>query len=236
VRERFLKDEGGFSLSEMLVTIMIMIVVFFALFSIFDMSLKVFSFGNNKIEAVESARVGMEKMEREIRQAYKYNSASEQTHLFFDTATPAAALTVPPTIREDLTFGNDLGAPGASNGIIECGSPCEYITYKLTDASGAADCTAAPCTLWRVNGTNSGPVAENLAVNDETDGIANDGLSFTLLESDGTAPVNEGEVGMVLVKLNVVVDQGIGNPGTQTLTTVIDLRNRDCENDATPCE
>ena len=46
---------------------MIMMVVFFALSSIFDMSLRVFSFGNNKVEAVESARVGMEKMEREIR-------------------------------------------------------------------------------------------------------------------------------------------------------------------------
>ena len=53
---------------------MIMIIVFFALFSIFDMSLRVFSFGNNKVEAVESARVGMEKMEREIRQAYKFNT------------------------------------------------------------------------------------------------------------------------------------------------------------------
>ena len=37
---------------------MIMIVVFFALYSIFDMSLRVFSFGNNKVEAMESARVG----------------------------------------------------------------------------------------------------------------------------------------------------------------------------------
>ena len=69
-RERFLKDERGFSLTEMLVTIIIMTVVLMALSSIFDMSIKVFSFGNNKVEATESARVGMEKMEREIRAAY----------------------------------------------------------------------------------------------------------------------------------------------------------------------
>ena len=31
---------------------------------------------------------------------------------------------------------------------------------------------------------------------------------------------------MVLVSLNIRVNQGIGNAGTQELTTVIDLRNR----------
>ena len=220
VRERFLKDERGFTLSEMMVTIMIMIVVFLALFSIFDMSLKVYSFGNNKIEAVESARIGLEKMEREIRQAYAFNRAASpsQTHLFFTTASPTIALTVPPTTRQDLTFGNELGA---GNGQIMCGTPCEYITYKLTDTAGNSPCNVAPCTLRRVNTSNSAltgdPVVENVAAN---------GLSFTFLTSNGGAPANESEVGIVLVKLTVVVDQGIGNDGTQTLTTVVDLRNR----------
>jgi len=49
---------------------MIMIVVLFALYSIFDMGIRVFSFGNDKIEATEQARLGMEKMTREIRAAY----------------------------------------------------------------------------------------------------------------------------------------------------------------------
>ena len=217
LRERFLKDERGFTLTEMLVTITIMMVVFFALYSVFDMSVRVFSFGNNKVEAVESARVGMEKMEREIRQAYKYNHASSQDHLLFTTASPTTPLSVPPTTRTDLTFGNDLGAPGAADGAITCGTPCEYITYKLTNADGTAACTAAPCTLWRVGPPNAAPVVENVALN---------GLSFTFLRSGGGTPANEGEVGIVLVSLDVIVDQGIGNPGTQELTTVIDLRNR----------
>ena len=216
-RERFLKDERGFTLSEMLVTTVIMIVVLFSLFSIFDMSLKIFSYGNNKVEAVESARVGLEKMEREIRQAYRYNHSVSpaQDHLFFTTANPTIPLAVPPTTRTDLTFGNELGNPG--DGVITCGSPCEYITYKLTNADGTAACTQAPCTLWRVGPPTSAPVVENVVLN---------GLSFTFLKSDGGSPLNEGEVGMVLVKLTVRVDDGIGNAGTQTLTTVIDLRNR----------
>ena len=237
-RGRFLKDERGFTLSEMLITIMIMSVVLLALSSMFQMSLRVFSYGNNKVEAVESARVGLEKMEREIRQAHQFNNAPSQTHLFFNAASPTDALTLPAPDDEgrivvnELSFGNDLGAPGASDGVITCGTPCEYITYKLTNANGTAACTVAepqpPCTLWRANGDNSGPVVENVAVNNAADaeGTANDGLSFTLLKSDSTAPANEGEVRMVLVKLNVVVDRGLDTPGTQTLTTVIDLRNR----------
>jgi type II secretory pathway component PulJ len=214
VRERYLKDERGFTLSEMLVTIIIMMVVFFALFSIFDMSLKVFSFGNNKVEAVESARVGMGKMEREIRQAYAFNRAASpsQTHLFFTTpsSTTTTPLTVPPTTVTQLTFGNNLGTPENANHRITCGTPCEYITYKLVGN-----------TLRRVNTSNSAdagePVVENVATN---------GLSFTFLKSNGGTPANEGEIGMVLLRLNIRVDQGIGNDGTQELTTVIDLRNR----------
>src|SRR5215212_3942504 len=101
----------------MLVTLMIMIVVFFALHSIFDMSLKIVSFGNNKVEAVENARVGIEKMEREIRQAY----APSATTQMFDTWTST-----------QIRFGNDLDGV---NGI-QCpntGTPpqCEKIGYQL---------------------------------------------------------------------------------------------------------
>jgi len=222
VRERFLREERGFTLTEILVTTLMMTVVLFALYNVFDMSLRLFTFGNNKVKAVESAREGLEKMEREIRGAYRYDVSTNKNHLFFTTASPGTALTVPPTTVTQLTFGNDLGAPGAANGKIECGTPCEYITYKLTDDTGPGECTAAPCSLRRVNTANSGdwgaPVTENVVVPN--------GLSFTFLRSDGGTPANEGEVGMVLLRLDVSVNEGLGNAGTQTLTTVIDLRNR----------
>jgi len=218
------KEESGFSLPEMLVTIVIMIVVFFALYSIFDMSVRLYAFGSNKAEAMESARLGVEKMEREIRGAYKYNSGASQNHLFFDTASPTTPLTVPPTTVSELTFGNDMGAPGAGNGVIECGTPCEYITYKLTDDASNVPCTAAndPCTLRRVNTANSDelgdPVVEDVVAN---------GLTFTLLQSDGaTLATDEGDIGLVLVSLDIAVDPGTNTEGTQTLTTAIDLRNR----------
>lgn len=93
----FVGKEDGFTLVEVLVTMMLMILVMFALYSVFDMSLRVFSFGNDKVEAVENARIGLSKMEREIRAAYPYNKAAgDNTRL--STRNP-----------ERITFGNDVG-------------------------------------------------------------------------------------------------------------------------------
>lgn len=226
-RVRLLREEGGFTLAEMMVTTVIMIVVLFALYSIFDMSLRIFSFGNDKVEAVESARAGLEKMEREIRAAYPVNSTAPNPYLFFNanglTSNPPQLM--PTQNGSQITFGNDLGAPGAGNGVIECGAPCEYITYKLTDDTSNIPCTAAvaPCALRRVNTANSGdwgdPMVENVAAG---------GLTFQYLNSNGTTVTsgNEGDIRMVLITLVISVDRGINDPVTQTLTTVVDLRNR----------
>src|SRR5829696_4508075 len=224
VKTRLLVDERGFTLAEMLVTTIIMIVVLFALYSIFDMSVRTFSFGSNKVEAVESARLGLERMEREIRAAYPVGSDS---HLFFDangldTSNPPQAM---PT-DDQITFGNELGAEGEGDGQIECGAPCEYLTYKLSAPSNAPPCTGAPdgcSTLLRVNAANSGdpgdPVSENAVVPG--------GLTFEYFKSDGITPATtEGEIARVRVSLEIRVHPGTEYAANQLLTTEIDLRNR----------
>lgn len=97
MRERMLREEGGFTLTEVLVAMMMMTLVMFALYSIFDMSIRVFSFGNDKVEAVENARIGLSKMEREIRAAYPEDKANDVETLFFT-----------PTSTNEITFGLDL--------------------------------------------------------------------------------------------------------------------------------
>jgi prepilin-type N-terminal cleavage/methylation domain-containing protein len=221
IRARLLKEERGFTLSEMLVTIVIMMVAFFALYSVFDMSFRIFSFGSNKVEAVESARLGLERMEREIRAAYPVASDS---HLFFSangsTTNPPQAM----PSQTQITFGNELGAEGEGDGTIECGAPCEYITYKLTDDvnGSSAACTVSPCDLRRVNTANStdpgSPVVDNA--------VFPGGLDFTYLKSDGTPATTEGEIAKVRVSLVITVHPGTQTAATQRLTTEIDLRNR----------
>lgn len=134
VRARsFVRDEGGFTLVEVLVTMMLMLLVMFALYSIFDMSIRVFSFGNNKVEAVENARAGLSKMEREIRAAYPYDkAANDKTRLSTRTSG-------------QITFGNDVGTVNRKVDV-----PAEQISYYLDgnklmrSKGGAAESVAAP--------------------------------------------------------------------------------------------
>ena len=222
IKVRFLKEERGFTLTEMMVTIMIMMVVFFALYSVFDMSVRIFMFGSNKVEAVESARLGLERMEREIRAAYPVASNS---HLFFSANGSA---TNPPQAmpsQTQITFGNELGAEGGGDGTIECGTPCEYITYKLTDdANGSsAACTVSPCDLRRVNTANSTGPGEPVVDNAVFPG----GLEFAYLQSDGITPATtESNIARVRVSLDIMVHPGTQTAARQRLTTEIDLRNR----------
>jgi competence protein ComGC len=226
----FLSEETGFTLTEMMVTIVIWIVMLFALYSIFDMSIRIFSFGSNKVEAMESARVGLEKMEREIRAAYPVDSNDPlNSHLFF--SADGLSLSNPPQAMPtatQITFGNDLGAAGVGNKKIECPDPdnCEYITYKLSAPSNAPPCTGSPCsTLLRVNTANStdpgDPVVEN---------VTPVGLNFTYYNESGD-PIDpstgdEAEIASVLVSLQIRVSPGTNYEATQRLTTAIDLRNR----------
>jgi type II secretory pathway component PulJ len=208
MRARLLRDERGFTLAEVSVTIIIMIIVLFALHSMFEMSLKVYSYGNNKVEATETTRVAMEKMEREIRQASAYNQPSDM-HLF-DQRT-----------ANEIRFGNDLNGSGA----IQCpnsSGQCEKIGYRLNNGTLGRDSTSTGATNTL---GNLQPVAENVQ-----------SLTFTYYNKSGavvapggteaTDPTATTYVDRVQVSLVVSVDQGIGKPGTQTLTSVIDLRNR----------
>ena len=228
MKARFLREEGGFTLVEMMVTLTIWIAILFTLYSVFDQSIRVYSVGNNKVEAAESARLGLEKMEREIRAAYPVDTTvpANNRFLFFSAngASPPTAAVMP--TASQITFGNELGAEGAGDGKILCGTPCEYITYKLTNPASNTPCTASPCTLRRINAANSDvaltypgqyAVVENVALN---------GLTFTYLRSDGTPATTEGQIATVLVRLRVDVDPNSSFRATQTLTTEIDLRNR----------
>lgn len=136
-RSGMLRDESGFTLTEVLVTMMMMILVMFALYSVFDMSLRVFGFGNDKTEATENARLGMERMEREIRAAYPDRTVDPPK--LFSTWT-----------SDQITFGNDLDGSRK----IECPNvqnECETITYKRG---------ADPTMLIREKGGSPQPVVE----------------------------------------------------------------------------
>ena len=200
--KRLLREEEGFTLSEMLVTILIMIIVLSALYSIFDMSLKTYGFGNSKAEAMENARLGMEKMEREIRQAYAFDKASGDLQLFQTWD------------ENQMTFGNDLDGDMKSGPTVgECPNinDCELISYSLDGDTGS---------LMRTSGGfDPQPVVENV-----------EDVEFRYFQSNGTTEVfsggNEALIGMVRIVVDVRVESMAPQDGTQILTTDVALRNR----------
>lgn len=72
----FPSNEGGFTLAEVLVAMTMMVTVLFALYAIFDTSVRIFRHGNDELEALESARLGLGRMEREIRAAYPHDGGT----------------------------------------------------------------------------------------------------------------------------------------------------------------
>jgi Tfp pilus assembly protein PilW len=210
---KVLREEVGFTLPEVLVTTTLMIVVLFALYSIFDMSVKVYGFGNDKVEAVENARFGLERMEREIRAAYPYDKANSQDHLLWSPGYPATGA-IPPFDR--ISFGNDLDG----NRKIECPPPlapasaCETITYDVYRSGGSAT-----DTLGRAK--SSGGVRQPVA--GYVEDVDGDGEALTLryLDRFGNPATSEAEVALVRIELEIRV-----NGRAQTLATQVALRNR----------
>lgn len=172
-----LKGQEGFTLAEVLVAMVMMLTVMFALYSIFDMSLRVFSFGNDKVEAVENARIGVERMEREIRAAYP----QEDGELL--------------TVYEDETiaFGNDLNGDRQ----IECpnseGELCEEISYEVYTTSGG------PQALGRAN-TASGI---NRAVVEYVEDLS---FEYLKLGEDGAEIETDSEEEIQIVRVSLTID------------------------------
>lgn len=222
MRGRFFKNESGFTLPEMLVTMIIMVIVLFSLYNIFDMSVRVFGFGNGKVEANENARLGLERMEREIRAAYPYNvSDTDATndYVLLNPNNPTQQATSLPNDR--ITFGNDLDG----NQRIECPAPparCEYITYRVS--------AAAPFTLQRINtatpvSSAGDPVVE--FVRSPTAPQPGLRLDYFARDVSGNFVVPAGPADVDMVRIRLIVDVPRGNTTiTQNLTTDVDLRNQ----------
>lgn len=213
MRKMFLRDERGFSLPELLVVVVMLVVVLSGLYSIFDMSVKVFSFGNNKTEAVENARIGLGKMEREIRAAYPQDKA----------ANPSNGTLFTNWTANSISFGNDLDGNRRVQCVSSGSPPCETISYSVYQPVGTSS-----YALGRVSalGGDRQPVAEFV---DYTSAAA-PGLKLRYFQKDTTTEVfpggDEKSVAMVKIELRVKVQRGT-RPGTQTLTTDVALRNRE---------
>ena len=215
---RLAYEEGGFTLPEMMVTMVVMIVVLLALYSIFDMSIRVFSFGNDKVEAAENARFGLEKLERELRAAFPHYKANNQNHLFWVYNSPSTAQLPPNTPTPGgtspgpIAFGNDLNG----NGKIAGDEATESISYFLEGR-----------VLKRsINGGAGAPVTESVQAGGfELHSYSSaTGAGCPKRDSAGNLTpeaTTEGTIKVLCIRLTTNVDGRV-----QTLITDVALRNR----------
>jgi type II secretory pathway component PulJ len=197
------KGQEGFTLVEVLVAATMMFAVLFALYAIFDVSVRAFGYGGDRLEALGNARLAVGKMEREIRAAYPYDLTSDpqKRYLFLnpnDTTRPA----VPSSTR--IVFGNETG------GDRRIGSS-EVIGYHLSG--------------HELKRSKSGSVQTLV------DSVSTDGLRFTHCRSVDECPpalaiTDEAEIRVVRIELTVEVRRRSEDPTRQTLTTDVYLRNR----------
>jgi len=196
--------EAGFTLVEVLVAASMMFAVLFALYAVFDVSVRAFGYGGDKVEAVGNARLAMDRMEREIRAAYPYDQTTNppKRYLFLDQLNPTKAA-VPTSTR--LAFGNE------TTGDRKIGSS-EVIGYYLSGHD-----------LKRSKG---GSVQTLL------DSVATDGLRFTPCRSAEDCPpavavTDEAEIRLLRIELTVEVERRGEDPARQRLATDVYLRNRE---------
>ncbi|HJQ28550.1 MAG TPA: hypothetical protein VJ827_04375 [Rubrobacter sp.] len=197
------KKEEGFTLGEVLVASTMMFAVLFALYAIFDVSVRAFGYGGDRLEAVRNARLAMSKMEREIRAAHPYDLTSDppKRHLFLDPANPTRPAVPTPT---RIVFGNEAGGDG------RIGSS-EVISYYLSGND-----------LKRSKGGSAQTII---------DSVPTDGLRFVYCRSADECPpvlaiTDEAEIRVVRIQLTVEVERRGEDPTRQMLTADVYLRNR----------
>jgi type II secretory pathway component PulJ len=196
-------EEAGFTLVEVLVAATMMFAVLFALYAVFDVSVRAFGYGGDRIEAVGNARLALDRMEREIRGAYPYDPTSDppRRYLFLDPLDPTKPA-VPTATR--IAFGNETGGDrriGAS----------EVLGYHLSGHD-----------LKRSKGGSTQTLV---------DSVATDGLRFTPCRSANACPpslaiTDEAEIRIVRIELAVEIRRRGEDPARQKLATDVYLRNR----------
>jgi type II secretory pathway component PulJ len=203
-RRRSWRETSGFTLVEVLVSSMMLFAVLFALYAIFDVSVRTFGYSRDRLESVENARLALGKMEREIRAAYPHDltSTPPKRHLFSNPADPTKPA-VPTATR--VAFGNETGGDRTIG-------PTEVIGYYLSGHD-----------LKRSKGGS---------VQTLVDSVPADGLRFTPCRTADDCPptlaiTDETEVRLLRIELAVEVKRRAQDPTRQTLATDVYLRNRE---------
>jgi type II secretory pathway component PulJ len=193
--------QEGFTLPEALVAMVMTAAVLLALYAVFDAGVRVFGAARGNAEAAQAARLGLARMEREIRAAYPRDRAGGDATLLANFG------------EERLDFGNDL-----NNGNRKTFDPATGLAEPGEGISYTLDTRGAPLRNGRLLIESAGDI--------DGDGRA---LTFEYFDANGDPVVtgDEADVSLVRVELEVSGDTAAGGePAERVLRTAVALRNR----------
>lgn len=148
-----LADESGFTLPEVLVTSVLLVVVLFSLYGIFDASVRVFALGNDRTEATETARLGLSRMEREIRAAVQPTNAAgplitgSENGITF-RHSPNCNPADPACTPETVTYARNSSERTLTRNNQSVVENVDALTFGYCNAPGA--CSASPQSDTRI--------------------------------------------------------------------------------------
>ena len=152
--------QAGFSLVELLITALILTVVLFAIYLMYETNMTTATWGNKKAELQQNARVALDMMEREIRMT-GYDPSN----------TGATAIQSNPLVSTDLIFIADVDGNNVTEKV-------QY-TYNATPQTITR-------SVWQWNGTGWDSVTATPEV--VADGVSS--LTLTYCYGDNTCPTN----------------------------------------------
>jgi prepilin-type N-terminal cleavage/methylation domain-containing protein len=196
--------QAGFTLVEVLVAAAMMFAVLFALYAVFDVSVRAFGYGGDRVEAVANARLAMDRMTREIRAAYPYDQTTDppRRYLFLHPLDPTEPA-VPTATR--LSFGNETTGD------------------RKIEASEVIGYYSSGHDLKRSKGGSTQTLLDTVATN---------GLRLTPCRTAEDCPpavavTDEAEIRLLRIELTVEVQRRGEDPARQRLATDVYLRNRE---------
>ena len=205
------KSQGGFSLIELLVTILLSSIVMGAIYSVYRVQTRSMKVQENRMEAQEYVRSVLDLMVREIRNA-GYKPVTVGTLLHPTPCDDGSNKGIYTASATRFDFRYDIDADG------DCAEPDERITYDYDTAN-----------------KNITRAVDGGAAQDLTDGNATN-LDLRYFKQEGTeltlpvAPADLPNIQRVLISITVQsTDAGTEFGGGQlnaTMTSNVDLRNR----------
>ena len=145
------RDERGFTLTELLVVTAVLGLMLTAVGSLMMSSQQAYSFGSNRVEAQQNARVALDLMTRELRGAQSITALGGASDITF-TVCDASSMTTctPVSVQYQLSSGNLNRISGGVTETVIGGVQSLTMTYCAVWNPSTNSCTTAAASAAAV--------------------------------------------------------------------------------------